>query len=528
MLFDNVTTNRRFLILVSLCALGIACLKATLAPYFFPAEGHHYINISWHLWQQPQWLLLHDDAGLYLNKPPLLFWLIKSLWTLTGPSNWWFVLLPTAFAVGTLWLLALSFENFWPAHRDQAFIAPAILFGSVFFASSLFKFSFDGPMVFFAALGLWGLSLTHQRRALGWTIFGIAMGLGCLMKGPVILCFTAVPAILMIATGERKNAWLGLAGALGLAALIVCAWLVPLASTLGLTTIKSMVFKQGLGLHHAYHAKPLWYYLKSFPALLLPWLVWPTAWRAVKEAGWARDNQSMRFCLLSLIAIFCLLSVIPAKASRYILPLTVYSSVWLAACLVHYRGNITPNRVYQFAAAVAGIVLLFAAPFAGNITAYFGLPSINPSALVLCGGLFLLASLTVCQNPKGLSQIVLTQCLIGLLFVFSYLQIYIQLANEIYNIEPLQQVLLLARDENKPLAYVYTYAGYIYSVDKNKRLPAGDLIRPYQLKSWLKAHPSGLFVARVKTHTKTDAFFAMPMGMKHKIIVSNRYLSDFD
>src|ERR1700722_9326840 len=97
------TTNFKVMLLLSTLILAFAFLYIIMIPYLgFAALGasheeNHYINISMHLWQQHNWIVLQDDKGLYTNKPPLLFWLVNIFWLVFGVQNWVLRILPAIF-----------------------------------------------------------------------------------------------------------------------------------------------------------------------------------------------------------------------------------------------------------------------------------------------------------------------------------------------------------------------------------------------------------------------------------------------
>ena len=65
------------------------------------------------------------------------------------------------------------------------------------------------------------------------------------------------------------------------------------------------------------HGRPLWSYVLFVPLSLLPWLIWPRLWRALRSLRWG--DEGVRFCLAWAAAAFVLLSFISgsSRTMRY-------------------------------------------------------------------------------------------------------------------------------------------------------------------------------------------------------------------
>lgn len=104
------------LIVASPLLLGI--LRIFFADYGFIGEEPHYINIAIHMWESHDWMILRDDAGVYFEKPPLLFWLINIFWRIFGLNDWLLVILPECIYLLNLILLAHLYKNLWPEEKE--------------------------------------------------------------------------------------------------------------------------------------------------------------------------------------------------------------------------------------------------------------------------------------------------------------------------------------------------------------------------------------------------------------------------
>src|SRR5262245_18041679 len=70
-------------------ALGAAALYAVHLdlPGFFDNEGR-YAEVAREMMVRRDWISPHLDYFLFLNKPPLTFWLAALVHEITGPSEW--------------------------------------------------------------------------------------------------------------------------------------------------------------------------------------------------------------------------------------------------------------------------------------------------------------------------------------------------------------------------------------------------------------------------------------------------------
>ena len=150
-----------------------------------------YVAVAWEMWVQGNWLVPHLNGEAYHHKPPLLFWLINLGWTVFGVNEWWPRLIPGLFSLGNLFLSAYIARILWPKQPRIARWVPFILLSSFLWCIFTGITMFDMLLTFFTLLGI--IAILQQR----WGLLGIAIGLGVLTKGPVIL-LNLLPIALLI------------------------------------------------------------------------------------------------------------------------------------------------------------------------------------------------------------------------------------------------------------------------------------------------------------------------------------------
>jgi len=323
--------------------LALALLALWARP-LLPIDEMRYLAVAWDMWSHGQWLVPHLNGAAYADKPPLLFWLFHLGWALFGVNEWWPRLVPALFAVGSLGLTARLAMLLWPDDAPPAGVAPRRLaaMAVVVLATGLLwtlyttLVMFDMVLAFFALLGLYAVVRCWRRgRTMDWTLLGLAIGLGVLAKGPVILLHV-LPAALLApwwSGGRLGRAWsrwyLALAGSVALGAAIALAWALPAAQAGGPAYAHAIFWGQTADrvVDSFAHRRPWWWYLPLLPVFLFPWLLWPPLWCALgrglaqSRRGNAQADPGLRFCLAWLLPTLVAFSLVSGKQPHYLLPL---------------------------------------------------------------------------------------------------------------------------------------------------------------------------------------------------------------
>ena len=306
------------------------CLVLILASVYsrplIPIDETRYLSVAWEMWHNHNFLVPHINGHPYSQKPPLLFWLIQLSWLLFGVSEWSARLIGPLFGFGSLILTVRLGKILWPANRGVRLAAPFILLGTFIWSLYSTLTMFDTLMTFISLLAF--LSLLAARRSATiwpWISLGLAIGLGILAKGPVVLLYVLPPLLLAPLWSETSSPtwkrWYGLSflaliGGIGVA---LC-WAIPAALAGGEEYRQAILFSQTAGrMVKAFaHGRPFYWYALLLPLLLLPWFFWLPAWR-----GWTRNSfdGATRFCLCTVLPAFFFLSCVSGKQIHYVLPL---------------------------------------------------------------------------------------------------------------------------------------------------------------------------------------------------------------
>ena len=492
------TTTRSVLLLTGLWLLLIGTSFATRS--YFPVDETRYVSVAWEMWLRGDYLVPQLNGLPYSQKPPLLFWLFQSGWWLFGVNDWWPRLVPELCALANLFLTLALARRLWPALRDSALLAPQILFGCILWTAFFTITMFDMLVVFCTLLGMTGTLQAAAGRARGWLLLGVAIGLGILTKGPVILLHT-LPAALLAplwmerAAPPRWGRWyLGVLGALLLGAVIGLSWALPAASRGGSTYAQAIFWGQTVdrvGGELAPHRRPFWWYLPMLPVILFPWSVWTPLWRGLALLKREGLDHGARFCVSWVLPVLLVFSLIKGKQSQYLLPLFPALAL-LAARALHAVSRIEARRDIRVPAAlliVAGIVLGIALGSAHRFDESAWLEQLSP----LWG--FALSGLGVAllvRPPRTLRGGVLGLLMSSVAAVIIAHIGIIRVAMPAYDLRPISLAIARAQQAGLPIAHVGKYDDQFQFLGRLQR-PL-DLIGPESIGSWAIRHPDGRIV----------------------------------
>ena len=331
-----------------------------------PIDETRYLSVAWEMWQGDQFLVPHSNGVAYSHKPPLLFWLMHFGWWLFGVNGWTARLIPPLFGFGAIFLSVQIGKILWPEDGQMPGTLPLFLLGMIFWSMYVTLVMFDMLVTFFCLAAYLGLLKARQGKgARPWLLVGLAVGLGLLAKGPVVLLYILPPAFLApwwsrgkgyMVSWPRWYASLALALAGGI--MLALGWAWPAARAGGQEYAQAILLGQTAGrvLHSFAHDRPFYWYALWLPLLLFPWIFWGPVWRGGRRL---KFDGATRFCLSAIIPSFLLLSCISGKQVHYLLPLLPPGALLMARA----AGSGASSRASDFRPLaallfLAGIVLL--------------------------------------------------------------------------------------------------------------------------------------------------------------------------
>ena len=471
-------------------------LTALATRPLLPVDETRYLGVAWEMWTTGEFLVPHLNGEPYSHKPPLLFWLINLSWALFGVSEVAGRLVAPLFALGNLALTYVVARRLWPDRPAVANLAPMILAGGLFWGAAATLTFFDMLVGFFTLAALVGLlDACRPGGWRGWLVAGLALGLGILAKGPVILVHVLPVALAAPywAGPSRPSSWpawyAGLAGAVVLGAALALAWALPAASAGGEAYAGAILWEQTAGrvTDSFAHGGPWWFYLVAAPAALLPWLLWPPLWR-----GFGRGlvgEHGGRFCLAWLVLSVAVLSSISGKQPHYLIPSLPAAALLFAAAVAGSGERRRFEALPVAVSAVAVVVLLVVAALSRG-TADGVLPDWSLDLAPLAGLPAAAAAVFAVLFPLG-GRLRRTALIAGagvLLVITAHLTAAPYLARS-FDLEPLARRIAELQRAGHPVAHVSKYHGQYHFLGRLETPIAATW--EHDVQAWAAAHPDG-------------------------------------
>jgi 4-amino-4-deoxy-L-arabinose transferase-like glycosyltransferase len=267
-------TRPRWPAVLLLLILPSLLLYPSLGFHLFEPDEGRYAQIPREMLERAEWIVPYLQGEPYLDKPPLLYWLVMLSYRLLGIADW-SARLPPALAVHGCILLTYFFGRRSLGERP-AFWGALLLSLAPGFLSVGRLLVLDGVLAFCVTLSIFSAleALRGERLHWGWWLLAaVATGFGVLTKGPIALILLAPPLLAYGWLSQRlcRIGWRPMAGFLGVVLLIALPWYVGICCKVpefaGEFFWKHNVqrFVQPFD-----HLEPLWYYLPIVLFGLLP------------------------------------------------------------------------------------------------------------------------------------------------------------------------------------------------------------------------------------------------------------------
>jgi 4-amino-4-deoxy-L-arabinose transferase-like glycosyltransferase len=408
-------------------------------------------------WSDRRWLFptLHGEP--YLNKPPLIHWLIALIYQIGG-VNEWTARLPGAIlsAISVPLLYSLGREVF--PSRTPCIYSALVYLTFLPIARHGRLAMLDGAVLCFFILLMW--SVLRARRDLRYgLVAGIALGLICLTKGMMGLILGAIAFVFIAWDTPRLLAsfylWLGL----GLGCLPVAAWYAAQwhhyrelfweVGVLGQSFSRIWTSVES-------HQGPLWYYILEILKYGFPWLLF-----IPQGIQLARKNTNLGWAKLVLVwssVYLVAISVMATKLPWYVLPiypaLSLIVGVQLYETETHWFNN---NRYLKSWIVGLGILSLGVA-IAGIYFAGLG-RQVNLSLVLILAALcltFLVGAILLAQKDSQFIIILLWGTYVSL-FLFMKSPYWIWELNEAFPVKP---VAMMVKAQTPEGQIIYTSFDY--------------------------------------------------------------------
>jgi len=324
------------------CRWYYACLAAT----FFLFWGLWYVEVvevneglrtfpSKIMAESGDWIIPRLGHAPYLNKPPLIYWIIAGMYRVTGTINSFTAHLPIViFSILTAVLLFFIIRR--EQDEEHAFWSSLVLVSMYYFMHKSQRAEIDSVLTFFILAGVYGIWRFYEadKGIIPWGIVqGAAWGCGAMLKGPVILPYML--CALFFGALVWRSRWKRVFASILFSLIIIGAMLVPwgmaVARRMGgwsvlLDKLKEQSIRRVLRASEI-NSGPLYFYIYKLSGAMLPWVWLALGWfdRRLWREGAGRFFRFVGY--FSLASLVCF-SLFFGKETEYVLPLFPF-----AACL---------------------------------------------------------------------------------------------------------------------------------------------------------------------------------------------------
>ncbi|RKZ40327.1 MAG: glycosyltransferase family 39 protein [Gammaproteobacteria bacterium] len=495
---------------------------------FLQIDETRYVTVAWEMWIGGEWLVPSLNGELYHHKPPLLFWLMHLGWAVFGVNEWWPRIIPGLFSLGSLWLTALLARQLWPQQPQIAQWAPLILLSSLLWSLFTSATMFDMVLAFFTLLGMVAIvHAGHKNELKAYGLLGVAIGLGILTKGPVILLHL-LPVALFAPWWQRarqfswRSWYLGLLGSTLLGALIALAWAIPAGLAGGSEFRQALFWGQTANriVNSFAHNHPLWWYLPLLPVALFPWLLWLPFWRGLLQLPQHLNDreEGVRFCFLWLILALIAFSLISGKQLHYLLPTLPAFALLMTYLIVKLPIEKQQRRWDTLLPALVimmmGILLIMAPHLYPKLRVPIWVSQISALPGII---LIILSGILITWKISQVKLRLLLISVIGILFSLILPLTIIRAAGPAYDLHEISQHISTLQRRGEKFAHFGDYHGQYQFLGRLKK-PL-TVVDEYTICPWLAQHPQGqLIVYFSSSYKKLSQYANYVQAYRSKVV----------
>ncbi|WP_224983795.1 ArnT family glycosyltransferase [Geomonas agri] len=487
---------------------------------YFPVDETRYLGVAWEMWHNNSYIVPLQNGLPYSHKPPLLFWLLDLDWLLFGVNEWTLRFIPLLFSLFNLTLVHRIAMKLWD-DRQVARHAAVIL------ASMLSYLLWSSVIMFDVVLAFWVLvavlaviSAAREHRFACYLQLGVAIGGGILTKGPVVLVYVLPVALLgfLWVPKERLSGkwygWLGLSVLIGIA--VVLFWLLPAVLYGSETYRRAILWGQTVNrmAKSFAHRRPIWWYLPWIPTLLLPWTLFPPAWRAWKRLS---ADPGFRMLLVWCAGSLVIFSLLSGKQVHYLIPVLPTFSLLMAKSAGEEHGEVARYRL-----PIAGLYLFLGAGLItaslirhGQLLKHFDLMEIRIAAvglIVLGTVLFLLRPRTMAALLNQVATSSLACCLLVLIGGNAMYQRY--------DLHPIAQAVRQKQAEGYQVLHDGKYHGQFHFLGRLSQ-PLVELNGKDEIRAYAASHDKVALITYEKDTEHIDPryyYFLQPFRSRQAVM----------
>lgn len=488
----------RYLLWTICLAILLILTEVFSRPLLAPDETR-YMSVAWEAHVSGDHLVSHLNTTTYAHKPPLLFWLINAVWYVTGLSEYAARLVSPVAGIVCLLLTAMMARRLWPAATALQRCAPTMLLSMAVWIIFCPVTMFDMLLTCFTLLGLLGvLRAEAGATRSGWLLAGVAMGLGILSKGPVVLIHAMPVALLApwwsirVRTGYVRW-YIGCGFAIVIAAAIALAWALPSAAAGGNDYGNELLYGQTTGrmVNSFAHRQPFWWYLPWLPLCVMPWLLFGSVWRGVRIT---KIDSPLKFLICWAGGSLLSLSLVSGKQVYYLLPVMPAFALIFARLATSENGSVAKRNL---SLVILGTIGMGALPLIANhipplsetglrdlVADWYAIP------LMACG-----AALIPCAFQRIESAV----SAVGTAGILFFVIVIVSVKSTMWKGFDLRPLAQTVASHKGGVAWYGRYHGQLNYLGRIRYVE--ETSDPQELSIWLTDHRNGMVIMRLSRAT---------------------------
>jgi hypothetical protein len=361
----SAPTRVRLTGLVLVVVLPALLLYPTLNFHLFEPDEGRYAEIPREMLQRGDWVVPYLQGQPYLDKPPLLYWLVMLSYKVFGLHDWAARLVP-ALALHGCVLITYLLGRRCLGERTAAWGSVLLCLSPGFICMGRLLL-LDGLLTCCTTLACFCAfeACRGPRLRLGWwLVSAIICGLGILTKGPIALVLLLPPLWIerSLAASSFRFSWAHRLTFIAMALTVALPWYVAVS-------VRSQEFARYFLWEHNVvrflapfdHPRPIWFYLPVLIGGLLPAVLWAVPFVRSIFSGDADVAQKrcpeLGFVLLMGSWCVFFFSLSGCKLPTYILP----AFPFFCLAIGHYLAGLARRRL-----PIAIAVLAFASLLVGQ------------------------------------------------------------------------------------------------------------------------------------------------------------------
>ncbi len=319
-----MTLTRRFrglMLLVPVVVVLLGTLPWNGNPMPIRASELRVLMCARNMADGGSWLVPVYDREVRVNKPPLMYWVVASVFRVAGGSDSLAVARGVNAALGVFLVLAVyGCGRYWVGRR-RAWVSALTVATSYLFLRFARVCETDIALTLFtllACFSLWraGISRSGWRW---WVLAGVFAGIGFMFKGPAALVLPVAALATAYVTGAAHSWKRSGAGLLLLMVpflVIVLPWYLKLMlGQINGAAQQDIGYEVAALMKESPHKRAIIYYLYVLPIAMMPWGLFLPA--AMVQAWRRRGRPGVRFLMGWLVSAVVLMSLLKSKQLHY-------------------------------------------------------------------------------------------------------------------------------------------------------------------------------------------------------------------